>query len=276
MTAGNEPRTVLITGSSRGIGRATALLFAERGWNVVATMRNVEDAGKLNELSNLAVVRLDVEDDASVRGGVAAGLAAFGGIDVVVNNAGYGVFGALEAIPPESMARLFEVNVFGMLRVARAVLPHFRQRGGGLLVQMSSIAGKVPFPLGSVYNASKFAVEGMTEALSFELGAIGARVKMIEPGVIDTDALGSSLVVHEDRSLEEYQAIHASLMAAFSASASMASAPSLVAERIWQAVNDGSDRLRYPVGPDAEIVLSRRRETADEEFLAWLSGIYSL
>jgi NAD(P)-dependent dehydrogenase (short-subunit alcohol dehydrogenase family) len=233
-------RTVLITGASRGIGRCTAGLFADRGWNVVASMRDLAMAGDLADRPRVCVTTLDVEDDSSVVTGIEAGLAAFGGIDVVINNAGFGVFGALESIEPASMYRQFEVNVFGMLRVTRAVLPHFRERGAGLFVQMASIAGKVPFPLGSVYNASKFAVEGLSEALLFELAAIGARLKIIEPGVIATDALGLSLVVHEDAALSEYAGIHAALMAAFKASAAMASPASLVAECIWGAVNDES------------------------------------
>jgi NAD(P)-dependent dehydrogenase (short-subunit alcohol dehydrogenase family) len=266
--------TVLITGSSRGIGRETALTFAERGWNVVATMRDPSRGRDLAERRGVFVTRLDVEDEASVAEGVAAGLDAFGRLDVVVNNAGFGVFGALETIPPESIARQFGVNVFGMLRVTKAVLPHFRERGDGLFVQMSSIAGRLPFPLGSVYNASKFAVEGLCEALLFELGAIGARLKIVEPGVIATDALGSSLVVHEDDDLAEYRAIHAALLAAFEASGASASAPALVAECIFGAATDGSDRLRYVVGPDAEALLARRAQSDDASFIAWLKQVY--
>lgn len=269
-------RTVLVTGSSRGIGRATAQLFADRGWNVVATMRAPERERELGARSNVLVTRLDVEDEDSVREGVRAGLEAFAGLDVVVNNAGFGVFGALETIPPESVERQFGVNLFGMLRVARAVLPHFRARGDGLLIHLSSIAGKLPFPLGSVYNASKFAVEGFSEALTFELEAIGARVKIVEPGVVATDALGSSLVVHQDEALAEYRAIHAALMAAFQKSGAAASAPALVAETIYEAATDGSDRLRYVAGPDAEVLLERRRTSDDASFLAWLKAIYEL
>lgn len=268
------PRTVLLTGSSRGIGRATALLFAERGWNVVATMRDPDRGRDLAERANVAVVRLDVEDATTVDEGVAAGLDAFGGLDVVVNNAGYGVFGPLEAIPPSSIQRQFDVNVFGMLRVTRAVLPHFRERGEGLVVQMSSIAGRTPFPLGSVYNASKFAVEGLSEALVFELAAIGAQLKIIEPGVIATDALGSSLVVHEDESLGAYREIQTALRAAFDRSGAAAAPPERVAEAIWEAATDGTGRLRYVVGADAEAVLDRRRALDDADFLAWLKAIY--
>ncbi len=266
--------SILITGASRGIGLETARLFAERGWNVVATMRDPAQCGDLAERTNVAVLALDVEDEASVSSGVHAGVEAFGGLDVVFNNAGYGVFGALEAIPPESMARQFEVNVFGMLRVTRAVLPHFRERGAGRFVQMSSIAGRAPFPLGSVYNASKFAVEGLSEALTFELQAIGATLKIIEPGVIATDALGSSLVVHEDESLAGYRDIHAALMAAFEASGAAASAPTLVAERVFEAATDDSDQLRYVAGVDAEVMLARRASLDDAAFLAWLKEIY--
>ena len=268
--------SILITGASRGIGRTTAERFAEAGWNVVATMRDPADGTELATRANVMVTHLDVTDEQSARDAVAGGIDAFGAIDVVFNNAGYGVFGALETIEPESMQQQFEVNVFGMLRVTRAILPHFRARGEGLVIQMSSIAGRAPFPLGSVYNASKFAVEGLSEALYFELAAIGARIKLIEPGVIATDALGSSLVVHRDDELAGYRDIHAALMAAFEASGAMAAQPALVAGVVFEAATDPGPRLRYPVGPDAEMILARRRESDDESFLAWLRSVYGV
>lgn len=269
-------RTVLITGSSRGIGRTTAGLFAQRGWNVAATMRSPRDGSRFDGAANVLVTRLDVEDVASIREGVRCALERFGGIDVLVNNAGYGVFGALETISSETMRRQFQVNTFGMFETTKAVLPHFRERRAGLVVNLSSIAGKTPFPLGSVYNASKFAVEGFSEALRFELEQIGAQVKMIEPGVIATDALGSSLDMNDGAGLPEYEHIYSRLADAFARAAGFASSPSGVAETIYQAATDGTDTFRYVVGADAEALLERRRTSDDASFTAWLKALYEL
>ena len=177
--------SVLITGASAGIGKTTAQLFQQKGWNVVATMRSL-DAGKdLAALPNVLVTRLDVTDEASIATAVQAAEQRFGGIDVLVNNAGYGVYGLLEATSVESIQRQFETNVVGLLATTRAVLPLMRRNKSGIVVNIGSIAGKMTYPLGTMYNGTKFAVEGISEALRFELREIGVRVKLIEPGSIE-------------------------------------------------------------------------------------------
>ncbi|MEO1522144.1 MAG: SDR family oxidoreductase, partial [Cyanobacteria bacterium J06633_2] len=185
-------KTILITGSSSGIGKATAKYFQERGWNVIATMRSPEKEAELTQLDNILVTRLDVQDSASIMTAVEAGIARFGKIDVLLNNAGYGAYGLLEATPVEKIKRQFEVNVIGLLETTQAILPHFRANRDGMIINISSIGGKMTFPLGTLYHGSKFAVEGLSEALSFEMEAIGVKVKVVEPGMIRTDFGGRS------------------------------------------------------------------------------------
>jgi len=175
-------KTALITGCSSGFGRATAAHFLEQGWNVVATMRTPRRALDLPESDRLRLLRLDVTDRGSIGEAIRQGIAAFGGLDVVVNNAGIGLFGAFEATPEERVRELFETNTFGVMAVTQAVIPHLRERRAGTIVNVTSSVGIAPMPLVSAYTASKLAVEGFTEALSYELAFFGVRAKIVEPG----------------------------------------------------------------------------------------------
>jgi NADP-dependent 3-hydroxy acid dehydrogenase YdfG len=186
-------KTILITGSSSGIGKATARLFQRAGWNVIATMRSPEKETELSALPNVLVARLDVQDSASIAVAVSAGIERFGRIDVLLNNAGYGAYGLLEATPMEKISRQFDVNVIGLLETTKAVLPHLRASKSGTIINISSIGGKMAFPLGTLYHGTKFAVEGLSEALHYELSAIGVSVKIVEPGFVKTDFAGRSL-----------------------------------------------------------------------------------
>lgn len=267
-------QTVLITGSSTGIGRETARLFQARDWNVIATMRTPESETELNRLDNVRVLRLDVTDEASIRDAVAEGIGAFGSIDVLVNNAGFGAYGPLEATSLETIRRQFDTNVVGLLVVTRAVVPHMRSRGRGTIVNISSMGGRVAFPLGSLYHGSKFAVEGLTEALSYELGAIGVRVKLVEPGMTKSDFGSRSLVFSSDDTMPEYAALVKGTVEAF---ATLPSAEtSDVAETIFDAATDDGDRLRYPSGNDAKMFIDMRREQDDETFAQSLKRMFNM
>jgi NAD(P)-dependent dehydrogenase (short-subunit alcohol dehydrogenase family) len=180
-------KTVLITGASSGIGKATAKLFSAKGWNVVATMRNPEKEEELSQSDNMLVVKLDVQKPATIGEAIQKGISRFGHIDAVVNNAGYGQNGVFEAISPEQVTQQFEVNVFGVMHVTRAILPHFRRQKGGMLLNISSGAGRFTLPLLSLYAASKFALEGFSEGLSHELSTLNILVKIIEPGGTETN-----------------------------------------------------------------------------------------
>ncbi|AFY37636.1 Estradiol 17-beta-dehydrogenase [[Leptolyngbya] sp. PCC 7376] len=268
--------TVLITGSSSGIGKATAKYFQEKGWNVIATMRSPQKETELTELENVLVTRLDVTDSESIESAIKAGLEKFGKIDALVNNAGYGAFGALEGFPIDKIRRQFDTNVIGLLETTQAVLPHFRQQKSGTIVNVSSVGGKMTFPLFSLYHGTKFAVEGISESLHYELEPIGIKVKIIEPGAIATEFAGRSFDFVNDESLSEYQDITNKLLGAFETIGSQSSPASVVAEVIWTAVTDGTKTLRYTAGEDAKVFMANRKALDDETFINGLKEQFGL
>ena len=261
--------TILITGCSSGIGRLTAKFFQEKGWNVIATVRSKpEEDTELNALDNVLVTTLDVTRKDTIDAAIAAGIDRFGKIDVVLNNAGYGSYGLLEATPEHKMRMQYDVNVIGTMLVMQGIIPHFRERKSGTIINISSMGGKITFPLGTLYHGSKFAVEGMSEALSFEMSAIGVRVKLVEPGMMKTNFGGSSFDMNLDPSLTEYDDFIAGVTAAMAAGGEGAGDPIQVAETIWQAATDGTDQLRYISGQDAEQLIAARKAMDDPEYLA--------
>jgi NADP-dependent 3-hydroxy acid dehydrogenase YdfG len=268
-------KTILITGASSGIGKATAILFQEKGWNVVATMRKPEAASELNKLENVLVTRLDVTDTDSIAKAVSTAIEKFGKIDVLLNNAGYGAYGPLEATPIEKIERQFGTNVIGLLNTTKAVLSHFRENKTGIIINISSMGGKITFPLGTLYHGTKFAVEGMSEALSYEMGEIGVKVKIIEPGMVMTDFGGRSFDFSNDDSLAEYQNLVKGVFAGFGASQESASTAADIAEVIYRAATDGSDQLRYPAGKDAAFLLDKRKTEDDDTFLKDISSQFT-
>src|SRR5580704_19438495 len=181
-------KTALITGTSSGFGKVAAKLFARNGWNVVATMRRMGEEKELVGMSDVLVTRLDVQDRASIAEAIQAGIARFGKIDALINNAGFGLYGVFEATSREKVLEQFDVNVFGVMDVTRAILPHFRKNKGGLVINISSGAGIFTLPMLSLYCASKFALEGFSESLSYELASQKIAVKIVEPGgVVSTN-----------------------------------------------------------------------------------------
>ncbi len=263
--------TILITGASSGIGKVTAKLFHDKGWNVVATMRTPEKEEDLTTLENVLVTRLDVTDEASIAQAVADGIARFGRIDVLLNNAGYGAYGPLEAFPMDNVRRQFETNVIGLIATTKAVLPHMRGNGAGTIVNISSIGGQMTFPLGALYHGTKFAVEGISEAMHFELAAAGIKTKIVEPGMIATDFGGRSFDFTNDESMTEYQPVVQALFGAWGQNV-QASDPIVVAEVIWAAVTDGTDTLRYRAGADAVELLDDRKALDDATFIGGLKA----
>ena len=268
-------KTILITGTSSGLGRSTAKLFQAKGWNVIATMRNPEKESELTQLEHTLVTRLDVQDPQSIQSAVAAGLARFGRIDALINNAGYGAYGPLEATPPEKIRRQFDVNVLGLLATTQALLPHFRANRSGTIVNISSVGGRIAFPLGTLYHATKFAVEGLSEALHYELAAFGVRVKVIEPGGIKTDFSGRSFDFNNDPKLTEYQPLVQSVIGVLGPMMEQnGSSPETIAEVVYAATTDGTDRLRYEAGADAEHILADRRSKDDATFFAGMKALF--
>ncbi len=268
--------TILITGASSGIGKATTKFFQQKGWNVIATMRSPQKETELTQLDNVLVTRLDVTDAASIDAAVAEGLDRFGRIDVLLNNAGYGAYGPLELFPMDKIRRQFDTNVIGLLAVTKAVLPHMRAQKSGTIVNISSIGGQMTFPLGTLYHGTKFAVEGMSESLHYELEPLGVKVKIVEPGMIATDFGGRSFDFVNDESVEEYQGIVQKLMGAWAGGDLQASEPVVVSEVIWNAVTDGTDTLRYRAGEDAVQLLDNRKTLDDATFIGGVKAQFGL
>ena len=269
-------KTVLITGASSGIGKATALYFQEKGWNVVATMRTPEKEEELTTLDHVLVEKLDVTDVGSISSAVKAGIETFGRINVLVNNAGYGAYGPLEAFPRENIVRQFNTNVIGLLDVTKAILLHFRKQKNGIVVNISSIGGKMTFPLGALYHGTKFAVEGISEALNYELEQIGCKVKIVEPGAIATDFGGRSFDFQNDETMAEYQEIIGKVMKSFETVFERHSESIVVARVIYEAVTDGTNRLRYAAGEDAVELLGNRKELDDDSFIGGIKAQFGL
>lgn len=262
------PKTILITGASSGLGHATARLFQQNGWNVVATMRNPTDADDLGTLERVLVTRLDVEDDPSITSAIEAGIERFGDIHVLVNNAGFGAFGPLEATSIETLRRQFEVNVIGVLRTMQVILPHFRERRSGTIINVSSTSGRTTLPFGALYHASKYAVEGATEALQYELAPLGISLRLIEPGAIRTDFAGRSMAFSNDAALAEYQPLIEAAMGTYGSLMDAGSEPEQIAEVIFKAATDNASTLRYVAGEDAVKMLDERAVTGDDAFFA--------
>lgn len=261
---------LLITGASSGIGLAAANLFAARGWRVAATMRNPSDGAALEKQEGVKVLPLDVTDTDSVEAAVAAALEHFGRIDVLVNNAGYGLFGPFELATDEQIRRQFATNVEGIFVVSRAVLPAMRRQGSGTIINVASLGGLVALPFFSLYSASKFAVVGFTESLSFELAPLGIRAKVIAPGGVATDFSGRSMTHTFAAGESAYSATLAKVMAALGERRGNYSSAESIAETIFTAATDGTGQVMYLAGPDAEQVYALQRSLGEAERLAML------
>jgi len=246
-------KTVLITGCSSGYGLVTAHHFHEQGWNVIASMRTPRE-GVLPRSERLRVLPLDVTKPDSI----ATALEASGPIDALVNNAGVGLMGALEATPMAQARLIFETNTFGVMAMTQAVLPQFRARRSGVVVNVTSSVTLAPMPLVSVYTASKIAIEGFTASLAHELHAFNVRVKLVEPGYGPTTRfMQNSDTRIEDAIPAPYMPFAAPILAAF-AQPAVVTTENDVAEAVCRAANDMSRQLHYPAGPDAVALASLR------------------
>lgn len=261
-------KVILITGASSGIGKASAKHFQAQGWKVIASMRSPEKETELNRLDHVLVTQLDVLEPASIGESIEKGLEEFGQIDVVLNNAGYGLMGTFESAKRESIMRQFGVNVQGLFDVSQQILPHFRQRKSGMFINISSVGGRMTFPLMPLYHATKWAVEGFSESLRWELAEIGVKVKLIEPGGVATDFGGRSMDMQHNPELSEYNAFVSKFMEAMQGAMNPEnmSKAEQIAEVIYQAATDGKDTLRYRAGADALHLLEARSKMTDEEY----------
>lgn len=258
-------KVILITGTSSGIGKETAKLFQARNWKVAATMRNPEKAEDLRKIVDLECIRLDVTDSDSIRSAIEKTLEVFGRIDAVVNNAGFAVVGPFEAATSEQIERQFETNVLGVMNVCREVLPYFRKEKRGTIVNVASMGGRITFPLYSIYHASKWALEGFSESLQYEIKEFGIKIKIIEPGPIKTDFYERSMSISKKEGLTAYDNFVARAMPNMQNAGETGPEGSVVAEVIYQSVTDDSWKMRYPVNSRA--ILIARRLLPDALFL---------
>ncbi len=257
-------QTIFITGSSTGLGRATALLFAARGWKVVATMRRPEPHGELAGTPGITLLPLDVTDRAQIAAAARRAI-ELGGVDVLFNNAGYGLAGPLEGTSDEQLTREIDTNLLGVIRTTQAFLPHFREKRAGLIITTTSIGGLVTFPFNSVYHATKWALEGWSESMAFELAPFNIRIKTVSPGGIATDFASRSLVM---TSHPAYEALVQKVVKVFRdpARAARQSSPEQIAEVVYEAATDGKADLRYVAGTDARALYAQRLTVGDEAF----------
>jgi len=268
---------VLVTGASSGIGRATVAACASRGWSVAATMRRPEDAADLASLPGVTVLPLDVTSPESVDSAIAAVLTRFGRLDAVVNNAGFAVDGVFEGADDATIRRQFETNVFGLMRVTRAAIPVMRRQQGGTIVQVSSMGGLVTFPLYSLYHATKWAVEGFSESLAFELRPFGIRMRLVEPGAIRTEFYGRSREPIAPPPGAGYdELVDRCVRISMSGGREHGSGPEVVATAIIRAITDRSWRLRYPVAPPAPLLVALRKILPEAWFLRLIRRRYGM
>lgn len=250
-------KTILITGSSAGIGKAAAQYFAAKGWNVIATMRSPEKETALTTLPNVFVTRLDVQEKADMQQVIDEGIKRFGKIDVLLNNAGYGLFGPFELATDAQIKQQFDVNVFGLMNLTKAILPHFRANKAGTVINVSSMGGRITFPIVSLYHATKFAVEGFSESLAYELSALNIKVKLVEPGAIATGFDGAANYTANPE-ITDYDAFVQAFLNLWGAKTQERTTATEVAEVIYEAATDGTSRLRYIAGEDAKEMLQAR------------------
>lgn len=268
--------TVLITGCSSGFGKATAELFLARGWNVIATMRSPKSSLFENS-DRLLVTALDVTDAKSISNAIAEGIARFKQIDVLVNNAGIGLFSAFEATPDDVIQHAFETNTFGVMAVTRAVAPHMRERGSGTIVNVTSSVGIAPMPLVAVYTASKYAIEGFSESLAYELGMFGVRVKIVQPGFAPTTSFAANSNGHRaDLMPDAYSAYADRYLKSMQDQPASYTTEVDVAEQVYAAATGDEDKLRYPAGADSVMLAELRQSLSEHEFISrirTMSGI---
>ena len=267
-------KVAIVTGSSSGIGYAASLLLARNGFHTCATMRNIEKSADIQEIVNkerlpLQVIQLDVNDDVSIRNSIKMVERENERIDVLVNNAGYGLVGAFEDLSVEEIKSQFETNFFGVIRLTQQVLPIMRKQKSGTIVNVSSGAGRIGFPGMSAYVSSKFALEGLSESMSYELEPFGIKVVIIEPGVIRTNFKKNSVMSKkslDNSSISPYSSMIQKIDSSISSIVEHATLPEEVAKAILHAITSNNPELRYLVGNDIIMMAETKKSMSDEDF----------
>lgn len=268
-------KTILITGTSSGYGKAMTELFLDRGWNVIATMRRPDASAFAHRSDRLKVVRLDVTDAGSIDSAIAAGIAAFGAIDALVNNAGIGMASIVEATPDSTIREIFETNTFGVFAACRAVIPHMRRQGRGVIINVTSSLAIAPMPLVAIYAASKFAVEGFTESLSYELEPFGIKARLVEPGYAPTTrftANGSARM--QGLIPADYAGVAQSCFERMMNYPTAYCTEADVAEATFSAATEAGGTVRYPAGADTKLLSELRWTTSEGHYLTKMRAMF--
>jgi len=270
-------QVAVITGCSSGIGYETSILLAKNGFKTYATMRNIEKGDKLKDIAekenlDLKIIKLDVTDDYSIKNAINEIIQETTRIDILVNNAGNNIAGTVEDLSIEEFKEQFETNFFGLVRVTKAVLPIMRNQNSGIIVNLSSIVGKMAIPLNSAYTSSKFAVEGFSESVRYELEDFGIKVILIEPGVIKSNFYEN--IKMSKNSLADpkspYQPITQKIFEAFLSMIQYAFPAKIVADVILEAITSDNPKIRYAVGDDAKSITEAKKRLSDKEFENWV------
>ena len=273
-------RTVLVTGCSSGIGLATCHVLSRNNFMTYGTVRNLSKAKKIQDLINrenlfLKILRLDVNDNQSIKFAVEKILTDTGRIDVLINNAGYGMFGPVEEITTQEVKKQFETNFFGIIRLIKAIVPIMRKQGNGTIVNISSMVGRFGVPLNSAYVSSKFAVEGLSESISFELEEFGIRVIVIEPGVVKSDFFHNVKVKGMNLESPYHKLMERRVNFLDKAMKNSLTSSYDVADTILEALNSKDPKFRYVIGNDATNSLRMRNSLSDRKFMEWIrAGIF--
>jgi short-subunit dehydrogenase len=266
------PKTIFITGSSSGVGKETAILFAEKGWNVIATMRNPQSHNDFENYKNISVLALDITRPDQINNTI-FGLLEKTAVDVLYNNAGYGLIGPFEASTDEQIFQQINTNLIGTMRVTKAFIPHFRERKTGTIINATSIAGHVAFPLFCSYHGSKWGIEGWSESLAYELEQFGVKVKIVVPGRINTDFDERSLVITRH---EAYEPIVGKVEAVYNHPRRLKNQSTAlgVARVVYKAATDGRNKLRYIAGRDAISIFWLRRILGHKLFIKVVQWVF--
>jgi NAD(P)-dependent dehydrogenase (short-subunit alcohol dehydrogenase family) len=265
-------KTIFITGASAGLGKATAQLFWSKGWKVIATMRSPENETELTQLENVIILPLDVTNIQQIAATVQAAI-NLGDIDVVFNNAGYGLVGSLESYTEEQIRNQFETNFFGVIWVTQAFIPYFKKRRSGLFITTTSLCGLASFPLCSIYNASKWALEGWSESMSYDLAQFNIGIKTVAPGGIKSNYMNVMTVTEN----KDYDTLMQKMNEGFTDGTLMEfSDAAVIADVVYEAATDQEDKVVYPAGNDAVRIYTKRLEDGPEAYRKRVAGYLDL
>ena len=267
-------KVAIVTGSSSGIGYETSLALARDGFYTFATVRNSKKADKILQVAkkenlNIEIIELDVDDEKSISAAIEKIISKKQRIDVLVNNAGWGLFGSVEDVSMKDFRAQFETNFFGIISIIQKVAPIMRKQGSGVIINVSSVAGRIGFPGSPAYISSKFALEGLSESLRYELGQFGVKIIIIEPGVIKTNFF-SSMKIADPKPDSPYKEITEKVISGIKMMAELGTPPSEVATAILNAIKEENPRPRYIVGNDAQMFLEAKKAKTDTEFENYL------